>query len=94
MEDGTQYERCNGCGQLVNMDHMYYADPTEQYQYGLDLCDVCMDIYENEPQWFEHMKKALKETWEHGKRVGGDEMKHKHNITEPGDVKYTFTEVK
>ena len=39
--DGTQYERCNGCGDFVNMDKLIYEHPTLLSKYGRDLCRKC-----------------------------------------------------
>jgi hypothetical protein len=39
--DGVQYERCNGCGKFVWIDTLKYEEPSEQYEYGRDLCYWC-----------------------------------------------------
>lgn len=43
MEDGTQYERCNWCGEFTKLDEMFYMQPTPKYEHGLDLCENCVD---------------------------------------------------
>jgi len=40
--DGTQWERCNGCGEFVNMDDLRYEQPSEKFKYGRDLCIKCI----------------------------------------------------
>ena len=77
MEDGTQWERCNGCGLLVNMDEMVYDGKAFGLDEDLDLCGNCMDLIEFELDLFLHMKKALTESWEHGKEVGAREAQWK-----------------
>lgn len=41
--DGKQYERCNGCGEFVDMDYLHYEQPTEEFKYGRDLCTKCAE---------------------------------------------------
>jgi hypothetical protein len=39
--DGTQWERCNGCGEFVEIDNLKYKEPSPAHPYGLDLCGKC-----------------------------------------------------
>ena len=39
--DGVQWERCNGCGEYVEINSMHYEQPTESHKYGRDLCVEC-----------------------------------------------------
>lgn len=41
MEDGTQFERCNGCAAWVDIDALRYERPSLLHKYGRDLCGKC-----------------------------------------------------
>ncbi len=43
MEDGRQFERCNRCGEFELLQNLVYEEPTETYECGRDLCQVCAD---------------------------------------------------
>ena len=42
-ENGTQWEKCNRCLQFVDINELCYEQPSEQYEYGRDLCPGCFD---------------------------------------------------
>jgi hypothetical protein len=39
--DGTQWERCNGCGEFVRIDQLQYEKPSAAHEFGRDLCWPC-----------------------------------------------------
>lgn len=79
-EMGIQWERCNGCGGLVMMDDMVYTGPTKDEPYGLDLCGVCIEMHDEAPEWFAHMKHAMHRMFEQGSRIGADNIRRLHRI--------------
>lgn len=42
-EKGVQWEHCCGCGGMFRMDALGYEKPTAKFQFGRDLCVVCVD---------------------------------------------------
>ena len=37
-----QWERCNGCGEYVLIDHLGYEQPKAGHPHGRDLCIKCV----------------------------------------------------
>ena len=39
--NGVQWEHCNKCGEYVNINKLYYEQPSRKYDCGRDLCKKC-----------------------------------------------------
>jgi len=40
-EDGQQWEHCHACGGWEQIELLTYEEPTEEFEYGRDLCVPC-----------------------------------------------------
>ena len=36
--DGQQWEHCNACGEMVEIETLLYEEKSEEFKYGRDLC--------------------------------------------------------
>jgi hypothetical protein len=41
-DNGQQWERCNGCVAFVEIETLAYEQPSEEFEYGRDLCENCV----------------------------------------------------
>lgn len=39
--DGQQWERCNGCGEWIEIEKLHYERPSVEHEFGRDLCEAC-----------------------------------------------------
>lgn len=40
-DNGQQWEHCNICNKFIEIEKLYYIQPTVDHPYGLDACRGC-----------------------------------------------------